>query len=175
MRISLCFRRAGAVYRLVSVNEDSGGIYLGYLGGQSEAHWSYHLDGRSHTKIGSEYYNQTDGIPIEDWRGVRQLSNSYMAMTDNWFSAATAYPGDRKTETVLLLDESSFDRGRFCSLDLWLLDRAAEGEFFDLVGKHLASAPGYTMVAEIVSALDHFPDHKIAVTLRSGNPHEEKT
>lgn len=142
MRIFLCFRREGAIYRLVWVNEDKGGIYLGYLGGQAEAHWSYHRDGRSHTKIGSDYYNQADGIPIENWRGVRQLSNTFMPMTDNWFSSATRY---------------------------------SEGQLFDLVGRHLASDPGYTMVAEVVAALDHFPDHKIAVTVRAGMRDQRNT
>src|SRR3989442_9081181 len=130
MRIAVCFRRSGQVYRLVWVNEDKGGIYLGYLGVQAEAHWSYHRDGRSHTKIGSEYYNQSDGIPIEDWKGVRQLSNTYMPLSSNWFSAARVYGGDNKTETVLLVDETSFSGGRFCSLDLWLIDRDSEAELF---------------------------------------------
>lgn len=168
MRIAVCFRRNGRVYRLVWVNEDKGGIYLGHLGGQTESHWSYHRDGRTHTKYGSEYVNQSDGIPIDDWRGVRQLCNSYMPLTDNWFSAATAYDGDSKTETVLLVDETSFSHGRFCSLDLWLIDRQSEAALFELVGRHMSSEPQLTIVAEVVASLDHFPNHKVGLTLRAG-------
>ena len=167
MRISICFRRAGQVHRLVWVNEDSGGVYLGHLGAQSESHWSYHRDGRTHIKLGSEYLNPSEGIPIKDWRGVRQLCHTHMPMTDNWFSAATAYGGDRKTETVLIVDDKSFSGERFCSLDLWLIDRDSESELFALVGKHFTSEPRDTIVAEVVASLDHFPNHKLAVTLRS--------
>lgn len=168
MRIALCFRRAGQVYRLVWVNEDSGGIYFGYLGAQNDAHWSYHRDGRSHTKLGSAYVNQSDEIPIEDWQGVRQLGNTYMPLTDNWFSAATEYSGDGKTETVLIVDEKSFSEGRFCSLDMWLIDRDSEADLFELVGRHMSFEPRYTIVAEVVASLDFFPNHKIALTLRAG-------
>lgn len=165
MRIAVCFRRDGLVYRLVWVNEDKGGIYLGHLGGQTESHWSYHRDGRSHTKYGSEYVNQSDDIPIEDWEGVRQLCNSYMPLTENWFSAATAYTGDSKTETVLLVDEKSFSNGRYCSFDLWLIDRKSEAKLFELVGKHISPDPHFTIVAEVVTSLKYFPNHKIALTL----------
>ena len=170
MRIAICFRRNGQVCRLIWVNEDRGGIYLGYLGGQAEVHWSYHRDGRSHTKIGSEYFNQSDGIPIEDWRGVRQLSNTYMPLSNNWFSAATVYEGDKKTETVLLIDEASFSGERFCSFDFWLIDRDSEVELFNLIGKHMVSQVGYLIIAEVVAALDYFPNHKVGLTLRSGVP-----
>ena len=174
MRISVCFRRSGQVYRLVWVNEDRNGVYLGFLGAQTESHWSYHRDGRTHSKLGEDYVNQNNSIPIEDWKGVRQLFNAYMPLTGNWFSAATTYEGDKKTETVLLVDERSFSDDRFCSLDLWLIDRDSEAALFARVGEHLSSDPKYTIVAEIVSALDHFPNHKIALTLRSGNRTESK-
>ncbi len=168
MRIAVCFRRNGRVYRLVWVNEDKGGIYLGHLGGQTEAHWSYHRDGRTHTKYGSEYVNQNNEIRIDDWRGVRQLCNSYLPLTENWFSAATAYNGDSKTETVLLVDDKSFSNDRFCSLDLWLIDRQSEAKLFDIVGKFMSSEPQFTIVAEVVTSLEHFPNHKVALTLRAG-------
>ena len=167
MRISICFRRAGQVHRLVWVNEDNAGVYLGHLGAQSDAHWSYHRDGRSHTKFGSQYLNQSTGIPIEDWRGVRQLCHTHMPMTDNWFSTATAYSGDGKIETVLIVDEKSFSGDRFCSLDLWLIDRDSESALFAMVGRSFASDPKDTIVAEVVASLDYFPSHKLAVSLRS--------
>lgn len=91
-----------------------------------------------------------------------------MPLTENWFCAATAYDGDNKTETVLLVDERSFSNERFCSLDLWLIDRQSEAALFDRVGKHMSSEPQFTIVAEVVASLDHFPNHKLALTLRAG-------
>ena len=105
---------------------------------------------------------------------MRQLSNAYMPLSENWFSVATAYEGDRKTETVLLVDEKSFSEGCFCSLDLWLIDRDSEAELFNRVENHMASAPGYTIVAEVIAALDYFPNHKVGLTLRSGTRMEQE-
>lgn len=83
------------------------------------------------------------------------------------FSAATAYPGDEKTETLILLDEGLF-RGRdTLALDVWLLDRASEPELFSTIGRILVADEKFQVIAEMVAALDHFPDHKIAITLRS--------
>jgi hypothetical protein len=152
----------------VWVNEDKGETTLGTLVVKLSRTGRITSDGRTHTKYGSEYVNQSDGIPIDDWRGVRQLCNSYMPLTENWFSAATAYDGDNKTETVLLVDERSFSNERFCSLDLWLIDRQSEAALFDRVGKHMSSEPQFTIVAEVVASLDHFPNHKLALTLRAG-------
>ena len=167
MRISLCFRRDKQVYRLVWLNESKDGVYLGVLGGQREFHVSYHQDGTRHAKLGSEYHNRFSDVPITSHTGVKQVDHLSLSMTKEWFSAATAYPGDEKTETLILLDEGLF-RGRdTLALDVWLLDRASDPELFSTIGKILVADEKFQVIAEMVAALDHFPDHKIAITLRS--------
>lgn len=170
MRISLCFRRVGGLYRLVWLNESGGGLYYGFLGAQQESHESYHADGIRHTKLGSDYHPSGKSAPISEWRGVLQLGHVSMPFTDNWLSAATAYIGDEKTETVVIIDESHFREGRTCALDIWLLDRASEPELYEILAKHLSNDSTFTMIADVVSSLDSYPDHKVAITLRSGPP-----
>ena len=167
MRISICFRRGSRIHRLVWLNESTAGIYLGVLGGQREFHVSYHQDGTRHAKFDSEYQNRFSDVPIAAHTGVKQLEHLSLSMTKEWFSAATLYRGDEKTETLVLLDEGLFQGRDTCSLDVWLLDRAAEPELFAVVGRLLAANKAFQVVAEMVAALDHFPNHKIALTLRT--------
>lgn len=167
MRISLCFRRDDQIYRLVWLNESTNGIYLGVLGGREEFHVSYHQDGTRHAKLDSEYHNRFSDVPIASHTGVRQLDHLSLAMTKEWFSAATVYDGDEKTETLVLLDEGLFRKRDTLALDVWLLDRASEPELFSMVGRILAADKTFQVIAEAVVALDHFPSHKIALTLRT--------
>jgi hypothetical protein len=129
-------------------------------------HSSYHKDGRRHTKIGDETVHPSADIPIADWRGVRQLQNMSLSVSDDWLNSATEYSGDSKSETIVIVDEHSFTNVRRCSLDVWLFDRDSEAALLTQLGAaHWSDR--FRLVAEIVVALDHFPGHKLALTLRS--------
>lgn len=167
MRISICFRRDNQIYRLVWLNESNGGVYLGVLGGQQEYHVSYHQDGTRHAKLDLEYHNRFSDVPIASHTGVKQLDHLSLAMTKEWFNAATRYPGDEKTETLVLLDEGLFCGRDTLALDVWLLDRASEPQLFGAVGRMLAAEKNFQVVAEMVVTLDHFLNHKIGLTLRT--------
>lgn len=170
MRIALCFRRGKSLYRLIWLNESGQGLYYGFLGAIEETHQSYHVDGTRHTKIGTEYHPAGKGVPISDWRGVLQLAHVSMSLSKEWLSSATAYVGDGKTETVVILDESHFLGGRSCNLDFWLLDRASEPKLYDLLAAHVAGQSDFNILADVVVSLDCFPDHKVAITFRAGPP-----
>lgn len=167
MRTALCFRRDSSIYRLVWLNENSNGIYLGFLGGQQEFHISYHQDGTRHDKLDTEYHNRFSDVPISSHVGVKQICHSSLSMTREWFSAATAYAGDEKTETLILLDERLFHERDTLALDVWLLDRASEPLLFSMIGRTIASDKKFHVIGEVIMALDAFPNHKLALTLRS--------
>ena len=167
MRISICFRRDSQIYRLVWITESKGGIYLGLLGGQQEFHVSYHQDGTRHAKVGSEYHNRFSDTPIASFAGSKHLDHVSLSMSPEWFSTATAYVEDEKTETLFVLDESLF-RGRdTCAVDVWLCDRASEPNLIDTIGLALGSLPSFQIVTETLMALDNFPNHKLGITLRA--------
>jgi hypothetical protein len=120
-----------------------------------------------HTKIGSEYLLPSNDVAIAAWRGVRQLQHLSLSISKEWFSAATAYAGDTKTETIVLLDESVFDGADTCAIDVWLLDRSSESKLFAMSGRQPPHRKGNRLIAEVVAALDAFPDHKIGLTMRA--------
>lgn len=170
MRIAICFRHKGDLCRLVWLNEDAGGFYYGFPGGELDAHGSYHADGHRHTKLGDEYVNPFDSIPIDEWRGVQQVTHISMAMRANWFSARTAYAGDGKTETVVVVAENHFAGDRSCALDIWLFDRGSESQFYERLKRHGEGMPDFSLIVDAVFALDNFPSHKIAITVRASPP-----
>ena len=150
------------------LNESGGGLYYGFLGGQQEAHESYHADGTRHSKLGGEYFPAGQAIPIAEWQGVLQLGHASMSLSDAWFSDATAYAGDERTETVVVIDDSHFTGARRCALDVWLLDRASEPRLYEILAESAGMLKQFTMIADVVSSLDCYPRHKVAITVRSG-------
>lgn len=169
MRIALCIRRQGQLFRLVWLNESKAGIYLGVLGAQEDSHVSYHQDGTRHMKIGADYHNRFSDVPISSHKGFKQLDHFSLSLTKNWFNSKTAYKGDEKTESLVLLDERLLYEKDTLALDVWLLDRASEQ---DALTRDLIIDPTFNIVGELVSALDCFPGHKIVITLCSARIRE---
>ena len=170
MRIALCFRSSGVLHRLIWVNESSTGIFYGFLGAGQDVHLSFHQDGVQHIKMGDEYHGMGQFDPIREWRGVRQLSSTSISVSHQRFSTATAYQGDKSTETVLALDDRLFYGDARCTMDFWLLDRGSEPRLLEMVGRHLVNDLSHRMILEVVTSLDNYPDHKLGITLRALTP-----
>jgi hypothetical protein len=167
LRTSLCFRRAGRLHRLVWFNESGGGIYFGFLGGLQENHHSYHADGTRHLKMGGQYVPHGKDVPLVDVRGVLQLGHASLSLSETWFSDSTAYAGDNQTETVVVIDDGHFEEGGRCGLDVWLLDRASEAELYARLAAQASAVQDSKVIADVVSSLDSYRGHKIALTVRA--------
>ncbi len=167
MRIALCVRHQRTIFRLVWLNESNAGIYVGVLGSAQDAHVSYHRDGTRHYKSGSEYHNRFKDTPIEAHVGARQLQHASLSLTKEWFNARTLYDGDDQTESIVLLDQRLVFGMDTLALDIWLTDRASEHELLRQMAEQARSDANYHIVAELISALDYFPRHKVAFTLRA--------
>jgi hypothetical protein len=151
----------------VWLSESKAGFYVGLLGGQNEFHHSYHTDGMRHDKLDSECHHRFSDFPIALHIGLKQIYHVSLPMTNNWFNSASEYHGDEKTETIILLDEALLLGCDTVALDVWLLDRTSEPILFETVGRISSSNEQLHMVGEVVTALENFPNHKIALTLRS--------
>jgi hypothetical protein len=167
MRLALCIRYQQKIFRLLWINESRSGIYVGVLGREADSHASYHRDGTRHFKRGSEHHTRFSDTPIASHKGPKQLGHFSLPLTTDWFNEKTAYAGEEKTETVVLLDEQVLHDNDTLALDVWLLDRASESELLDAVARLIATQPNFNIVAELVLSLENFPAHKIALTLRS--------
>jgi hypothetical protein len=137
------------------------------LGHGQDNHVSYHRDGTRHFKLGSETHVRSTDAPIALHKNWKQLGHFSLPLTTDWFNAKTAYAGDEKTESLVLLDERLLHGKDTLALDVWLLDRASEPELLATVARLIVADPSFKIVAELVLSLENFPDHKIALTLRS--------
>jgi hypothetical protein len=175
MRLALCIRYQQKVFRLLWINESRKGIYVGVLGRKADSHVSYHRDGTRHFKRGSEHRIPFSDTPIASHKGPKQLGHFSLPLLTDWFTAETAYAGDEKTETVVLLDERVLYDKDTLALDVWLLDRASESELLDTVARSIVQLPSFHIVAELVLSLQNFPDHKLALTVRSARTRQVDT
>lgn len=150
------------------MSESRAGLYVGVLGSDEDTHVSYHQDGTHHTKMGIEYHNRFSDAPISSSVGFKQLDHFSLSLTKNWFNPKTVYTGDERTESIVLLDERLLLGKDTLALDVWLTDRASEPMLLDTIAKNVVVHAPFNVVTEFVSSLEHFPEHKIALTLRSG-------
>ena len=164
MRIAICVRHQASIYRLVWLNEDKGGIYLG---AREDSHVSYHADGTRHVKMGIEYHNRFTDAPIASFTGFKQLDHFALSLTKEWFNPKTLYPGDRRTESSILVDESLLSGKDSLALDTWLTDRSSEQELLATIAHHVLPLAGFVVVSEFGSSLEHFPEHKLFLILRA--------
>jgi len=165
MNIALCVRHLQAIYRLVWLNESKVGIYVGTLGGAEDAHLSYHKDGTKHMKMREAYYNRDKCTPIAAHVGFKHFGHFSLSLTKSWFNDKTIYRGDKKTKSVVLIDERLLLGKDTLALDVWLTDRPSERELLRTILTHKRMDHQFQVVAELVSALDYFPHHKLAITL----------
>ena len=167
MRIALCVRPLHEIYRLVWLNESKDGIYVGTLGGAEDAHLSHHKDGTQHMKMGEGYHNRDKCTPIAAHVGFKHLGHFSLSLTKGCFNRKTTYKGDGQTKSVVLIDERLLLWRDTLALDVWLTDRPSEYELLRTIATHKRMDHRFQVVAELVSALDHFPHHKLAITLRA--------
>jgi hypothetical protein len=54
MRAFICTNLGKKLYKIVWINEDSAGVYVGLYGKEGGTHFSYHVDGTKHFKRASD-------------------------------------------------------------------------------------------------------------------------
>jgi hypothetical protein len=165
MRIALCVRHLHEIYRLAWLNESKDGIYVGALGGAADAHLSHHKDGTQHMKMGEGYHNRDKCTPIAAHVGFKHFGHFSLSLTKGWFNDKTIYRGDKKTKSAVFIDERFLLGKDTLALDVWLTDRPAERELLRTIVTHKRKNHQFQVVAELVSALDYFPHHKLVITL----------
>lgn len=118
--------------------------------------------------MANEYFHQLQDMPLQSHFGLKQLQHISMPLTPWIFNDESSYAGDDKTETTIILDHSVLEQYDTLAMDLLLMDRGTELDYFR-AGGLLASQEPFHMASEIVMSLTKFPRHKIALTLRLAN------
>lgn len=149
------------------MNESRWGIYACFFMGQVEFHSSYHTDGTSHLRSqGVQAGPSVMNDPINEVRGVAQVVHASISLGLPELDLPDVYDGDKRTESVVVLHDHLFsdEQSRFW-LDVWVFDRASEADFY----KNVCSTRhgGLSRVVDMATNLDHFPNHKVGISIRS--------
>lgn len=170
MKASVCFRHDGVVRRLIFVNESKDGVYVGHLMCGANFHASYHTDGRRHFKDKGKLLGEPwSDRPIDEVKGITQVLHQSISLALPELSVQPPYEGDNGTETVVMLHDHLLEgEQRRFSLDVWLFDRASEPSYYEAVcgmrSDHLVK------LADFVVSLEHFPNHKVALSFSARRP-----
>ena len=167
MKISFCLRRAQKTIRIAWFNESSQGIYLGLMGLPQEVHLSYHTDGTRHRKVDDKYEQRFLDAPISEHTGIKQLQHISMPISDAWLSSIDAYPGDKSSELIHILDEALLSGMDTLALDLYLFDRPSERDLLAMLDRVSRSDKEFRVASEDIISLNNFPQQKIAILLRT--------
>jgi len=176
MRFYICVSFDEKRYKLVWVNEDPKGVYIGMYKPGKGSHYSYHKDGRRHHKThGSEKPEfPHDAIPIEEITSFRQIIHQAFRLSDeSLHGLGLEYQKeDQKSSSVVFLDAVIL-RDKALALDTYLLHHTRENQFlkviFDLYKKEK-----YKILVCNIHKLEHFPRQKLAVVLMSAEGVFEK-
>lgn len=165
MRSSICFRKSGAVHRLLWINESKAGIYLGHAGLREDFHVSYHQDGTRHFRMGDERVCGFKAAPIHTHEGVTHVTHGTIPLSGKWFTSANSFAIDEKTNNTIILDDSIFTGMNSLAYDFWLIGRSSEAQFVEIVGRMRNHRSPSRLIVESIAALDMFPSQKCGLTV----------
>jgi hypothetical protein len=170
MRSYICISHEGTPFKLVWVNEDSKGVYLGLYGSVQGTHFSYHADGTKHFKLPDSPtpQQQHKGIPISSIDPFQQIIfQAIPLLPSTMYIAGHVYQKeDQASSTAVFLDGSIFT-DKTLAIDAHLINRTKEQDFI----KFVYSRPDkdiYKVIACNVFTLTNFLTHKIGIIILSG-------
>jgi hypothetical protein len=162
--------REERVYKLLWVNEDADGFYLGLYGpehgeGGGGPHQSYHADGKRHTRLSQsqEPLMEQHGTPIRGVVGVQPLGTQAISFQAKSLEALAAEyeHEDPKATLSLFLDGDAFPNWVF-SLHSALFHRTQEPGWISTIRSRTPGWSG-TVLAAVAIPLEHFPEHKLGL------------
>lgn len=171
MRCYVCISHDGIPYKLVWFNEDSKGVYVGLYGAVAGLHLSYHADGAKHFRQpGSPVpIQQHAGTRIEDIQAFEQVCfQAHPLSPSTLYIAGHIYTREDRASPVAVFLDGELFTGEVLGVDVYILRRTSELDFVGHLYSHYHSAP-YRIVACNVFALEHFPAHKLAAVLLTGD------
>ena len=170
MRSYICIIHKGTPFKLVWVNEDSKGVYLGIYGAVEGTHFSYHADGTMHFKYTelSIPKQRHQGTPIRSINTFQQIVfQAFPLIPSTMYIAGHVYQKeDQRTSVAVFLDGFIFADNTL-AIDTYLINRAKEPDFIKFVYSR-PTQDKYKIIACNVFSLTNFSTHKIGLVILSG-------
>lgn len=146
-------------------------MYVGLYEKARASHFSYHSDGRRHTRVEGEHkaIRPFKGAPINEITSFVQIvSAGIFLRTGKLISPGTEYvQDDPKTITAIFLDVSVLAKESL-SASFCIFARDAEVQYLSSQYK-VAEVTRRPIIAAATLALRFFPRHKVGITLSGMN------
>lgn len=136
MKFRICVNSQDRIYKFIWINEDNGGVYIGYYGEIAETHISYHSDGTCHTKLKgkSEPINQSKRCPINKINPYIQISFHATSLeNDAMKRLGSEHSVDKSQTNELFINSDIFPCHRQVHFDSYLVLVEQEKQFIDMI------------------------------------------
>jgi hypothetical protein len=166
MRVCICVGHESKFYKLVWVNEDSKGVYIGMYGEASGTHFSYHANGKRHWRTNDHSFSQElpDFTPIEKIVDFIQSIQSQTGVisTDALLHMGTEYEKEDPESSVAIFLNSDI-LGDNLMVQSYLFHRDREPDFAKFLQTEYYK--DFRILACNIFALTNFPKHKVALVI----------
>jgi hypothetical protein len=170
MRSYICISHEGTPFKLVWVNEDSKGVYLGLYGAVQGTHFSYHIDGTKHFKFpdSPNPQQQHQGTPISSIQSFQQIAfQAFQLIPSTMYIAGHIYQKEDQASSIAVFLDGSLFADKTLAIDAYLINRAKELDFIKFLYSR-STEDIYKIIACNVFALTNFSTHKIGLVILSG-------
>ncbi len=166
-RSYICVRSSHGLRKLIWLNEDASGVYIGWYGQSGSSHFSYHADGKCHHRIDGE----PDKILPDTRIPIRDIGSPFPILTTGIFlrQGKLLVPGmeylgdDPKSNTAIFLDVELLTNETLNAF-ITLFSRNSEIDFLRAQYK-LAEVIGCPLLTLVSFSLKNFPNHKLGIAL----------
>lgn len=165
MRSYICVRYENRLYKIVWMNEDKQGIYVGWYGKVTESHFSYHKDGYTHLKVfqhSKKPLSPYQKTPIDDVRGFVQIGYQGIPLHSQMMRiiGQEYTKQDQRSGQVFFIDSNLFIEETM-DLDLYIVEKDKEQDFVQFTFQHHNEKIQFCFL----NFLDNFPNHKLAMLI----------
>ncbi len=172
MRANICVFYHHTAYKIVWVNEDARGVYIGFFGVFRGSHLSYHRDGTRHWKwapskatvLETSTMTPDKMCPIHEIRKPAHLITNVIPVSEsNVSAAASLYKPDAAGTTGVFLSAQALLGEQQLSVDSYLVHQSHEEDAVKLLWSQDNDSPAPSLLTFDSFRLDEFPEHRCVI------------
>jgi hypothetical protein len=169
MKIAVCLRQETNLHRIAWLNESRAGVYFGVFTKEIDLHTSYHADGRTHTKVGTEYFHKSNAVPLRDFSGARQISHQAFGVPDRGHDFWPKHDVFKTWDSMLVIDRMQFQRAEWLAVDIWLFDTNSFPTVERRISEMHARDTNFRPITNIYHQLSCFPGLNLGLFFRAAS------
>lgn len=164
LKVCICTIHDGVPYKMVWFHESKGGVFVGLYGVTGETHFSYHADGKRHSKMKGikKAIAEHQSTPIATITPFSQIISQALSTKPQDLAAlAKSYDGHEKSDVQIFLNPTLFSSAFVLHLNFWIVDINSQSRFLTSI-HNSTSNNRWSLVSLQAFCLRHFPSKQVA-------------